>query len=363
MGTLVGSILRQLEGHLDALLARLAEVEDAADAGLEARLADRVDRAQPRLVADRRRDLVVVGLGRLDVVVHALDAGLAQRLGARCALMCPIDAQRLRFVCSATRRAPSSTFSKSRLDSPWPWVTMQKRCAPAASAARACSSICSGSIIACIGVSASANRDCAQNPQSSAHPPDLALTSEHMSVLSPKRSWRACQARSTSASMSAWSSSSPRRSASLARDERRHGAETLGRAARTAPLPSTPVAPIRVLVCDDVEAFRALLRYTLQEDADIEVVGEAADGIAGIRAAERLQPDVVLLDLTMPLLDGMEAIPADARARAGRADRRPERVGGRAHGAGALDSGAVAYVQKSDDVEAIRDAVRAAAVA
>ena len=63
---------------------------------------------------------------------------------------------------------------------------MQKRCAPAASAARACSRICSGSIIACIGVSASAKRDWAQKPQSSAQPPDFALTSEHMSVESPK---------------------------------------------------------------------------------------------------------------------------------------------------------------------------------
>ena len=96
--------------------------------------------------------------------------------------MCPTEAQRFRLVCSATRRTPSRYFSKSRLDRPWPWVTMQKRCAPAASAARACSSTCSGSIIACIGVSASAKRDCAQKPQSSAQPPDLALTSEHMSV-------------------------------------------------------------------------------------------------------------------------------------------------------------------------------------
>src|SRR5437588_394326 len=67
---------------------------------------------------------------------------------------------------------------------------MQKRCAPAASAARACSSIWSGSIIACSGVSASAYFDWAQNPQSSAQPPDFALTSEHMSVASPKRSRR-----------------------------------------------------------------------------------------------------------------------------------------------------------------------------
>ena len=92
------------------------------------------------------------------------------------------------------------------MERPWPWVTMQKRWAPAASAAFACSRICSGVIIACIGVSASANRDWAQNPQSSAHPPDFALTSEHMSVESPNVSVRARQARSTSASISAWSS-------------------------------------------------------------------------------------------------------------------------------------------------------------
>ena len=44
--------------------------------------------------------------------------------------MWPIEAQRFRLVCSATSRAPSRIFSKSRFESPWPWVTMQKRCAP-----------------------------------------------------------------------------------------------------------------------------------------------------------------------------------------------------------------------------------------
>ena len=149
--------------------------------------------------------------------------------------MWPIDAQRLRFVCSATRRAPSSTFWKSRLDRPWPWVTMQKRCAPAASAARACSRIWSGSIIACSGVSASAKRDWAQNPQSSAQPPDFAFTSEQRSVASPKRSWRAAHARSTSASMSAWSVSWPRRSASsrvMSGSMARKAAKQLGRPRR-----------------------------------------------------------------------------------------------------------------------------------
>ena len=121
------------------------------------------------------------------------------------------------------------------------------------------------------------------------------------------------------------------------------------------------MATIRVLVCDDSDAFRALLRYTLQEDPGIAVVGEAADGMAAIEVAERVQPDVVLLDLTMPILDGMDAIPSLLeRAPATRvvalsgwdADRMER---------GALDQGAIAYVQKSDDVEAIRAAVRAAA--
>ena len=119
--------------------------------------------------------------------------------------------------------------------------------------------------------------------------------------------------------------------------------------------------PIRVLVCDDSEAFRALLRYTLQEDPGIEVVGEAADGMAAIPAAERLQPDVVLLDLTMPILDGMDAIPAvlerapsaQVVALSGWGADRVEQA--------ALDQGAIAYVEKSDDVEALRAAVRAAA--
>jgi DNA-binding NarL/FixJ family response regulator len=121
------------------------------------------------------------------------------------------------------------------------------------------------------------------------------------------------------------------------------------------------VAPIRVLVCDDVEAFRALMRFTLQEDPRIEVVGEASDGMAAIKAAERLQPDVVLLDLTMPILDGIDALPTLLERAPGArvvalsgwgADRMAE---------AALAQGAVAYVEKTDDVEAIRAAVRAAA--
>jgi DNA-binding NarL/FixJ family response regulator len=121
------------------------------------------------------------------------------------------------------------------------------------------------------------------------------------------------------------------------------------------------VAPIRVLVCDDVEAFRALMRYTLQEDPGIEVVGEAADGMAAIGAAERLQPDVVLLDLTMPVLDGIDAIAAVLARAPGTRVVALSGWGAERMADAALEQGAVAYVEKSDDVQAIRAAVRAAA--
>ncbi len=102
------------------------------------------------------------------------------------------------------------------------------------------------------------------------------------------------------------------------------------------------------------------MRFTLPEDPAIEVVGEAADGIAAIESAEELQPDVVLLDLTMPRLDGIDAIPAVL-------ERAPNTRVVALSGWGAdrmadeaLARGAVAYLEKSQDVEAIREAVRAA---
>ena len=121
------------------------------------------------------------------------------------------------------------------------------------------------------------------------------------------------------------------------------------------------MATIRVLVCDDVAAFRALMRYTLQEDPGIEVVGEAADGMAAIAAAERLQPDVVLLDLTMPILDGIDAIPALLERAPGTRVVALSGWGAERMGDAAREQGAVAYVEKTDDVQAIRAAVRAAA--
>src|SRR5215470_7940261 len=64
---------------------------------------------------------------------------------------------------------------------------------------------------------------------------------------------------------------------------------------------------IRVLVVDDSASFRAALAQALASDPDIEVVGQAADGKNAIEMAARLRPDVITMDVMMPVLDGIEA--------------------------------------------------------
>jgi diguanylate cyclase (GGDEF)-like protein len=64
---------------------------------------------------------------------------------------------------------------------------------------------------------------------------------------------------------------------------------------------------IRLLICDDSESLRTVLRATLAEQPEISVVGEAADGQEAVDLALALSPDVVLMDVRMPVLDGVEA--------------------------------------------------------
>ncbi|MGY1740378.1 MULTISPECIES: response regulator [unclassified Blastococcus] len=64
---------------------------------------------------------------------------------------------------------------------------------------------------------------------------------------------------------------------------------------------------IRVVLVDDQSMIRTGLRMVLAAEPDIEVVGEAADGAEGVAVVTRLQPDVVLLDVRMPGMDGLEA--------------------------------------------------------
>src|SRR3989442_3654457 len=64
---------------------------------------------------------------------------------------------------------------------------------------------------------------------------------------------------------------------------------------------------IRVLIVDDHSVVREGLRMFLARDADLEVVGEAADGAEALEQARQMRPDVVIMDLLMPVMDGIAA--------------------------------------------------------
>lgn len=83
------------------------------------------------------------------------------------------------------------------------------------------------------------------------------------------------------------------------------------------PAPDQPAAPIRVVLADDQALVRAGIRVLVETQADITVVGEAEDGQAAVALATSLRPDVVLMDIRMPGLDGLAAtrlITADPEA-------------------------------------------------
>lgn len=84
-------------------------------------------------------------------------------------------------------------------------------------------------------------------------------------------------------------------------------ASTVADPASTAAVPAVTAAPIRVLICEDQALVRAGYVTIFSAQPDMEVVGEAADGRAAIEAAEELRPDVAVMDIRMPLLDGIEA--------------------------------------------------------
>jgi DNA-binding NarL/FixJ family response regulator len=125
-------------------------------------------------------------------------------------------------------------------------------------------------------------------------------------------------------------------------------------------------APLRVLIVDDNDDIRRLVGMQVGLEEDMEIVGEARDGAAGLEAAECYRPDVVVLDLSMPVMDGLEALPL---LRALLPDARIVMLSGfdRYQFADtALDLGADAYVEKggalADLVALVREPRRARAV-
>src|SRR5579871_685222 len=116
----------------------------------------------------------------------------------------------------------------------------------------------------------------------------------------------------------------------------------------------------RILIADDDRLTRAGLRLVLGQDVDIDVVGEARDGVEAVELARKLQPDLVLMDLRMPNMDGLEATRAlkvDGLARSVlilSMVEDPDLL------LEAVRAGAVGYVLKTADEAELRFAVRQA---
>jgi class 3 adenylate cyclase/CheY-like chemotaxis protein len=121
-----------------------------------------------------------------------------------------------------------------------------------------------------------------------------------------------------------------------------------------------PGDPIKVLLVDDYEVVRRGLRGFLELVPELEIVGEAANGEEAVEAAFRLDPDVVLMDLVMPRMDGPAAIAAIGERQphvacvALTSFAEPERIGR------AIEAGAVGSLMKDAEADAVVAAVKAA---
>jgi two-component system NarL family response regulator len=114
---------------------------------------------------------------------------------------------------------------------------------------------------------------------------------------------------------------------------------------------------MRVLLADDHQMFRQALRFILDRDPNIEVIGEAADGQEAITLARQIEPDVVCMDISMPVMDGMEAT-----RRLFAASPSIRIIGLSAHSdqyyvMEMMDAGASGYVSKSEPADEIMRAI------
>ena len=118
---------------------------------------------------------------------------------------------------------------------------------------------------------------------------------------------------------------------------------------------------IRVLVADDHEVVRQGLNTFLGLDPELEVVGEAADGREAVRLAHRLRPDVVLMDLLMPELDGIAATQIIRRELPDTEVIALTSVLEDASVVGAVRAGAIGYLLKDTRAQELRQAIKSAA--
>jgi two-component system, NarL family, response regulator LiaR len=118
---------------------------------------------------------------------------------------------------------------------------------------------------------------------------------------------------------------------------------------------------IRIVIADDHSVVRQGLRMFLGLDPELEVVGEAADGAEALRLARQLRPDVVLMDLLMPVMDGITATAAIRGELPDTEVLALTSVLENASVVGAVRAGAIGYLLKDTQADALCQAIKAAA--
>ncbi len=117
---------------------------------------------------------------------------------------------------------------------------------------------------------------------------------------------------------------------------------------------------MRVLIVDDNNEYRNLLRRILEEQRDLMLVAEAADGEEGVRLAQQLKPDVVLMDIDMPGTNGLQATRRIKESLAGATVLLLSAWDSDAYRQGAADCGADAYLLKTMPISEFLSVLRRA---
>jgi DNA-binding NarL/FixJ family response regulator len=115
---------------------------------------------------------------------------------------------------------------------------------------------------------------------------------------------------------------------------------------------------IKVLMADDNAVVRKIFRKILELEADIEVVGEAKDGNQAVAMAKKLRPALVLMDVTMPLLNGLQATCQIHKAVPATKVLMLSAHGDEAYIEAALNSGAMGYLIKHTSADCVCQAIR-----
>ena len=118
------------------------------------------------------------------------------------------------------------------------------------------------------------------------------------------------------------------------------------------------IAKTRILIVDDHEQFRNGLKMLISAEADLEVIGEAQNGQQAVSLAQKLQPDVILMDVKMPVMDGIEATRQIHAKMAGIKILALSMYTDKSFVSGMMRAGAVGFITKGDDSEEMYKAIR-----